>query len=221
MATSALAKDRDDYQRQTMSLIAKVHDTHANLWSSLQVRPPTGACQLPVTVRFVENQAVVTNVPDGAATDLKRGDVIDQLDGVSVAKLVQDWSPHYAASNEPTRLRDIGRFMTRGACGETTVGIVRGSETLKIAATRVPPSGNPSLTHDLPGDTFRRLSNDVAYLKLSSVKLADAAQYIDSAAGTKGLIINIRNYPSEFMVFALGSLLVNQPTEFVRFTQGD
>jgi hypothetical protein len=51
--------------------------------------------------------------------------------------------------------------------------------------------------------------------------VADAAHYIDSAAGTKGLIIDIRNYPSEFVVFALGSLLVGQPTEFARFTQGD
>jgi len=35
------------------------------------------------------------------------------------------------------------------------------------------------------------------------------------------LIIDIRNYPSEFMVFALGSLLVDHKTDFVRFTHGD
>jgi hypothetical protein len=29
-----------------------------------------------------------------------------------------------------------------------------------------------------------------------------AARYVESAAGTKGLIIDIRNYPSEFMVVA-------------------
>ena len=50
---------------------------------------------------------------------------------------------------------------------------------------------------------------------------ANSANYIQSAAGTKGLIIDIRNYPSEFVVFTLGSLLVSQPTNFVRFTQGD
>ena len=49
-----------------MALIAEAHDTHANLWSSLQVRPPTGACRLPVNVRFIpdsggKNQAVVTS----------------------------------------------------------------------------------------------------------------------------------------------------------------
>jgi C-terminal processing protease CtpA/Prc len=65
------------------------------------------------------------------------------------------------------------------------------------------------------------LSPEVAYLKLSSVKAADAPHYIDSAMRAKGLIIDIRNYPSEFMVFALGSLLVDRETQFVRFTHFD
>src|SRR6185436_15868989 len=59
------------------------------------------------------------------------------------------------------------------------------------------------------------------YLKLSSVQSAQAAKYIESAAGTKGLIIDIRNYPSEFVVFAVGSRLVDRPTPFARFTHGD
>jgi len=94
---------------------------------------------------------------------------------------------------------------------------------MEISAERVPREElkNVIYTHDLPGETFRLLSKDVAYLKLSTVKVDQAAKYVESAAGTKGLIIDIRNYPSEFMVFALGSLLVDQRTEFVRFTLGD
>ena len=76
-------------------------------------------------------------------------------------------------------------------------------------------------TNDHPGETFRKLSPEVAYLKLSSVRAAQAGTYIESAAGTKGLVIDIRNYPSEFVVFALGSRLVDRPTPFARFTNGD
>jgi len=224
----ALAKDRDSYQREMMALIARVNDTHANLWSSLAVQPPLGACQLPVNVRFVENQAVVagySNTNLGKATGLKPGDVIQKLDGTEVPKLVSEWTPLYAASNQPTRLRDIGRSLTRGDCAKpATLRIRRASQTLDLSATRVSPRELDSrtfATHDQPGATFRLLSKDVAYLKLSSVKLAEAAHYIDSAAGTKGLIIDIRNYPAQFMVFALGQLLVDRPTEFARFTQGD
>jgi hypothetical protein len=35
----ALANDSDAYKEQMLALIARVHDTHANLWSSLAVRP--------------------------------------------------------------------------------------------------------------------------------------------------------------------------------------
>ena len=76
-------------------------------------------------------------------------------------------------------------------------------------------------THDLPGETFRLLSDQVAYLKLSSVQAAQAASYIERSKSTRGLIIDIRNYPSEFVPFALGTLFVDQPTPFARFTAGD
>jgi hypothetical protein len=72
----ALAKDRDEYQHEVMALIAKAHDTHANLWSSLQVRPPTGSCRLPLNLRLLpdhggENRAVITSLAStgGEAAD--------------------------------------------------------------------------------------------------------------------------------------------------------
>jgi C-terminal processing protease CtpA/Prc len=95
---------------------------------------------------------------------------------------------------------------------------------LEITAQRQPLASldqKAGRTHDLPGDTFRLLSDEVAYLKLSSVQAAHAASYIERARGTKGLVIDIRNYPSEFVVFALGSHLVDRPAPFARFTVGD
>jgi C-terminal processing protease CtpA/Prc len=99
----------------------------------------------------------------------------------------------------------------------------RGAENFKLTAKRGSLAINDFSpgTHDLPGATFRLLSKDVAYLKLSAVRDADAVDYVQKAAGTKGWIIDIRNYPSSFMVFALGSLLVGSETPFARFTEGD
>lgn len=223
-----LAKDPEAYQRELMALIARAHDTHANLWSSLRVRPPVGPCRLPVVVRFVENRAVVGQYAAGEAgrdSGLKVGDVIQDLDGIPVSQLIEKWSPYYAASNEATGLRDIARALTNGECGPVKVRIQRGSggESLEITTVRVGSllGDRSGYTHDRPGDTFQLLSNQVAYLKLSSAKAADAKKYVEDANGTKGLIIDIRNYPSEFMVFALGSLLMEKETAFARFTKGD
>jgi C-terminal processing protease CtpA/Prc len=222
----ALAADTTAYQLQLMRFIGRIHDTHANLWSSLGVRPPIGACILPVDLSFVEGKPVVLHYdsPAGPSSGLMPGDIIEQH-GVAVNELIEQWRPYYADSNEAARLRDIAISMTHGNCGPASVAVRRdGSDDLvTLTPSRVPLStiDAHSSNHDLPGDTFRLVNSDIAYLKLSSVRAADSASYIQAAAGTKGLIIDIRNYPSEFVVFTLGQLLVSQQTNFVTFTHAD
>ena len=53
------------------------------------------------------------------------------------------------------------------------------------------------------------------------MRAADSASYIQAANGTKGLIIDIRNYPSDFVPFTLGQLLVSSPANFAWFTNTD
>ncbi len=225
IAAVALAKDRSAYELAMIAVVARIHDTHTNLWSSLHVRPPAGRCWLPVAARFVEGRAVVSAYADeeaAAASGLKPGDIVEAIDGVPVADLIDAWRPYYAASNEPTRLRDMAQGLTKGACGPAQLTLRQGGELKEVAVPRLPRSGpTPPRTHDRPGDTFQMLGDDVAYIKLSSIKRADIAGYMERAAHTKGLIVDIRNYPSEFIVWDLGPYFVDTPTSFARFTNGD
>lgn len=219
------AGERDAYRLELVALIARANDSHANLWGSLDVRPPRGTALLPVIVRFVEGRALVCGTTDPARppAELRVGDVLLALDGRTVADCLAEWSPYYAASNEAARQRDLARELTRGAPGAVRVRVEREGRELELAETRIPEErlgperGN---THDLPGPTFRLLSPEVAYLKLSSVKTDEVAGHVRAAAGTRGLVVDIRNYPSEFVVFALGQLLVREPTPFACFTAG-
>jgi hypothetical protein len=217
------ASSWDAYQLEMMALIARVHDTHANLWSSLDVRPPRGTCAWPVTVRFVEGRPTVAAFSDtvaGPSSGLEIGDAIVVIAGQRVDSLVEAWLPYYAASNRVTQLRDIGVALPKGECGAGSVTVARGGRLLTLNVARTPLYGQP-LTHDRPGETFQLLSPDVAYLKLSTIRAVDVTGHIERASGTRGLIIDIRNYPKEFVVFALGGHLVSEPTPFVRFTVGD
>jgi C-terminal processing protease CtpA/Prc len=222
----ALAKDEDSYKRGLFALMTKLRDGHVNLWDSLDIRPPVGKCELPVNVRFAENVPVIAGFRSSNPGDwgaLKLGDVITELDGKPVAKLIEGWKAYYSASNDAARMSAIGRYMTRGNCGDTKVAIRRETRKLKLKVERVPSEKlePPAKTHDLPGPAFRFLSKDVAYLKISTAKAGDAKQYVQESADTKGMIIDIRDYPSDFLVFSLGSLLVQSDTPFARITQGD
>jgi len=93
-----------------------------------------------------------------------------------------------------------------------------------VNATRVPLDSLDTTrdrAYDLPGPTFRRISDDLAYLKLSSIKEADVPDHLRDAAGARCLILDLRNYPSDFVVFELGQHLVNTATPFAVFTNCD
>jgi hypothetical protein len=221
------AGDRDAYRLAMIDLVVRIRDGHANVWNAIDVRPPRGGCRLPVAMRPVGDRYVVGAFADsvrGPASGLRIGDVITTLDGVRVDSAAAAWAPHYAASNETTRRRELARWITQGPCGPCRVLVERGDGVHEIAAMRDSSrtmNSRAGMTHDLQGPPFRLIADDVAYLKLSAVSAADAASYVQRAAGTRCFVIDIRNYPSEFVVFALGQHLVSVPTPFVRFTRGD
>ncbi|MGH8274119.1 MAG: S41 family peptidase [Gammaproteobacteria bacterium] len=220
----ALAKSRKDYELQMMALIAKIHDTHANLWSSLEARPPIGKCHLPVRIRYVQKQPVVTEYEDGKqASDspFQIGDAIVKLDGKPVSELFKEWAPYYGASNKAALRREIAVYMTRGTCGDTTVAIRRDGTVMRIEAKRVPVSYEDLGygTRDLAGPAFRLLSPNVAYLKISTAKKSQEINYFKRATGTKGLIIDLRGYPSSYDL-TLAAHLVNRLTPVTIFTEG-
>jgi hypothetical protein len=75
--------------------------------------------------------------------------------------------------------------------------------------------------HELPGPAFRMLSDSVAYLKVAWSVAQRAAEYVMQAQDAAVLVLDIRGYPSDFVVFAIGGHLVAGPVPFARFTKAD
>ena len=219
----AEAATRQDYQLELFALIARVGDSHANLWSSISVRPPAGKCQLPVNIRFIEGLPVVSGY-SGAPGDFRLGDVLERLDGAVMDDQVKRWHAYYSGSNEGSRLRDMGRFMTRGECGPTTAVVKRNGRRHTIEGQRLPPSTldlKSVSSNELEGPAFRMLAPEVAYLKVSTVKRTEISTYIEAASKTEAIVVDLRGYPSEFVVFKLGGHFVDRQTPFVRFSIPD
>lgn len=217
----------DDYQRVLIRLMARAQDTHANLWSSLSSRPPVGRYVLPVGMRMIEGKPVVfrfTNDSLGPRSGLQVGDAILAVDGAPVDSLFRVWAPLYAASNQPTRERDMTRGLGRGDDTIATLLVDRGGKSLLLRVPRVSPAlTNPmaASTHDVPGETFRMLTPEVAYVKLGPLMPDSVAGYVQRAMSAKVFVVDNRNYPSHFPLAALGGHLVPARAEFARITAAD
>lgn len=220
------AADRRAYVLAMQQLAVRIDDGHSSVWESSQYVPPQGAGRLPAIVRYVENKFVVHACTDslaGSDGDLQIGDALLSINGQPVDSLVTAMAPFYGGSNDAGRRRHMAFNLTNGPTGPCRLLVERNGKRVNVASERKEIDEMTAWhadAHDLPGPTFQKLSNDVAYIKLSSVKAADCALYIEQASGTSCLIIDIRNYPSEFVPFELGGHLVDRPAPFAIFTKG-
>jgi C-terminal processing protease CtpA/Prc len=223
----ALAKTSEEYQLALMAMFTRVSDTHANLWSSLLVRPPTGQGMIPAIFRFIEGVPTVTSVVSLAgepAPELRRGDVVLSIDGQDIRELVREWAPYYAASNEPARLRNIAAFMGRGPLGEVALRVRRLGQEVTVHEHRAPVAKLATAMvadHGRPGDAFQRLSPDVAYLKVSTAAEGDVPRYLEQAEGTKGWIVDLRGYPHGSFHTTLGRHFLDATRPYVCATTGN
>lgn len=221
----AAANTAEQYQLAALRLAARIHDTHASL-SGKALANYWGKYYAPAQVRFVENQAVVTDYYDatlGAASGLQKGDVVVQVDGVKVADLIKARQPLTPASNEPTQLRNIAQGLLRGTTEKVALVVRRDGRELPLTVTRY-PAGQLNLavnygTPDPKAPAWHLLPGNIGYLALGTIQQAQLPQIMASAKDTKGLVIDMRNYPSEFVVFALSQYLLSEPKAFVTFSE--
>jgi C-terminal processing protease CtpA/Prc len=221
------AKDELEYEIAALQMIADIKDTHANLWGGNdKIQEQRGDYFAPVHVRFIENQLVVDAFFDEEkrkATKLEIGDVITHINGKRVYTLIEDMNPFYPASNQPTRLRDISFDILRSTNNLIALTIKRQETTMDISLDLFNKSDLNGYYRWYPVRTersFKKISDDIGYVTLQNINDKDIDDLKEEFKGTKGIIVDIRNYPSTFVPFKLGNYLNSNRTEFVKFTQG-
>lgn len=219
------AKDKLEYRKAVVELIGKVNDTHANLWGRDSVWSNyKGKLIPPLQTKFIEDKLVVTNYYNdslASKTGIYRGDIITAIDGIATSKLVNERLKFYPASNYPTQLRDLAKDMLRGNKRYTTIQLKRGQETITKTIKRFSLDSIDTRldkSYSLPDSCYRFLSDDVGYINLGNIKSNLIPEMFKRFQSTKGIVIDIRNYPSEFVVFNLSNYILSASAPFVKFS---
>lgn len=217
------AKGEVDYYLSVLSMIARVHDTHANIWGSNPfLQNYKGIYYAPVEVKFIENKAVVTNYTNiqyGEKSGLKKGDIIISINYKSIENIIKESLPITPASNYPTQLRDIARDLLRSNDSILNISYKR-NNSVYLKSIKCYSSKEINLFENTSKrDTcFKMLTPEIAYIYLGTIKNAYLPAIMNEANGAKGIIIDLRCYPSEFIVFRLGEYLTPDVTNFVKFS---
>jgi len=215
-----------DYTLTVLELIGRVHDTHANIWGgNSNLDNYFGIKRAAVELTFIENKPVVTRYYDeklGKETGLVIGDVITSINNRPVEEIIKDKLKYSPASNYSTQLRDIAKNLLR--TNDTIIHVEFINDAKKRDLNLKAFSSNVINIYSQPlaKDTcFKLINKDIAYINNGSVKRKYLKEIWKETKDTKGLIIDIRNYPSDFVIYDLSNYLMPEKTPFVKFTSGN
>jgi C-terminal processing protease CtpA/Prc len=220
------ANDETNYTLTVLELIGRVHDTHANIWGDYKaLKNHFGLRYAAAELTFIENKPVVTSFYDeklGKETGLEIGDIISMINNKPIAEIVKDRLKYAPASNYPTKLRDIAPNLLQTNDSTITVEFIRSDKKMIQTLKTFDSKGiNLKSTHQVSDTCFKLLNNDIAYIDNGLLKKRFLPKIWREIEKTKGLIIDIRNYPSDFPIYALSDYLMPKSTSFTKFTNGD
>lgn len=210
------------YKLTLLQLIGEVQDTHANIWQrDEKLDSFFGKNIVPVKLQFVQNKVIVTKVLDSfmSSSKIKTGDEIIIIDKVSVEEVVKEKIKFTPASNYTTKLRDASKILLR--TNDTVLQIVYRNNS-GIHAEKIKTVDKSKVVFwESQGTSHKTFDSDIGYINPAYLKRGEIDTIMNNFKDKKGIVIDLRGYPSDFIVFSLGDYLMPEPTDFVRFTIAD
>src|SRR5690606_15258118 len=216
------AKDELEYELTMLELIGEVNDTHANIWGGNQkINSKRGGYYAPFQVQFIENKLVVTDYYNfGKISGLSVGDVITHIENRTVNDITDSLLRFYPASNSADRMRDISKDLLRSKKEYIHVNYIANGH-LKQKTIKLYEKDSLDIIESYRNDgkkSHRLLNGNIGYITLRSLQKEEVDTLKKIYRDTKGIIIDIRNYPNTFVPFTLGPYFVSSSTPFVKFT---
>jgi len=216
------APDELAYKQAVLSLIVRIHDTHAGM-GALVFEKVLGNNYAALKIRFIDNKPVVTdylNKDLGPKTGLQKGDVITSVNGKSIEAIIKEKLPYTNGSNYSTQLRNMAYSLLRTADTVINITYQRGNTTRSASIGCYKPQLVPwgSMKVD---SCFKYVTPDIAYLFPDTIHRDYLNGLLPTLKNTKGMIIDMRCYPPDDVRQILSTFLLAEKTPFARFSYAD
>lgn len=195
----AAASTRAAYDDAVRRMTALVDDSHVGVGGTVTGEGPfIRSFQPPLRLQSVGERLVVIRPPEPKTEmDLRRGDVIASVDGMTPAQWAARYRPLLALSTPATlRERRARGFLAGPKDTMAVLSVVRAGRTLTRSVKRTTSS---RLVSDIPlrrGDIWRTVAPGIGYIDLARLTGADVDKAMDAMIGKKALVLDMRGYPN-------------------------
>lgn len=209
------AKDELQYEMTVVKLLGEVHDSHAQLNYADKLNDYLGNNFAPIKLKYVEGQIVVYQLEKGFNHSLSLGDVITHISGRPIIDIISEKKVLSPGSNEAMRMRMVCSNLLRSKTNELIITL-NDKTTKKVKLFNWVDYDKKRIINS--ERSFKMLNGNVGYVTLERITDEDVIQIIDRFKNTKGIVIDIRNYPSVFVPYSLGSFFIKKNSPFASLT---
>jgi C-terminal processing protease CtpA/Prc len=221
----AAQKTITDYKLTCLKLINRIHDTHANITGDKEVGMYFGEKYSIARARIIEGKLIITSFVDTALAkeeSVQSGDEILTINSKTIVQWRKDMEPLLCASNESVADRNFASLLLlRGNDDDLNITYNHEGEIktgkLKLYTLDV---FNTAARKILSNPMYKFLNDSVGYITLANIQKSELKTIFETFKNTKGIVIDIRNYPAEFVPYDLAYYLKPASSPFVKFTIG-
>ncbi len=221
------AQSELDYELVVSRLIAEINDSHAGIVKgSDKVNEWYGKHESSALVKFIENQLVVTDFynPDLNSSNLQIGDIILKIDSVPVNHIVSKLRPYLSASNEPVLLRKVASNILRSDKQALDLKILtsKGEKNIILPLYKRDTLKLNKWVKRVMSNQYRVLDENIGYVPAVSVKDGEVSSIKKLFKDTKGIIIDLRNYPNTTdLLYKLVPYFMSSKKQFAMFSRAN
>ena len=204
-------KNQKSYELTLASLSAKLQDAHIALYNSEYYIMEAGIYGVPVEVMQAENEIVVSKVLKEDCP-LQVGDVIKELDGKDINDVLAERMEYISVTTEDKFINQIGRYLMRSSHKNIKVTVLRDEEEKTF---KVKGGMEYYLMQETAEKPYEILDGNIVLINPSALQPKGFSSVMSQLKSTDGLIVDFRQYPSDFIAYDFAEYLVDGVKPFL------
>jgi C-terminal processing protease CtpA/Prc len=205
-----------EYIEALNRLTHEIEDGHGVLYSDFDpYKYLFGDRKAAIGAMFVGDTLVVTSIPHTLLNnEISRGDEVVTVNGIGIKDIIQERTELTAASNTKAIYTRISEQIFR--TDRDTLEIQIKNKQREVSHVKLPtyPAKDVNL-ESIPDTCFRQIGT-VGYLYTGTYKNKYKSRIKKALKHTQALIIDLRCYPGDYMLYSFGELLSKKRVLFAK-----
>lgn len=190
------SETEQDFHLAMLELIVSLDDGHAGLRTPLTSKF-FGEYWAPEKIKIMDNKAVVSGFFNDSLARINRmktGDIILTVNGRKVEDIFNEKKKYLQGSNLISKQRFAYYAILNGSTDSVDITFLRDGDVKMITLKRYQDE-DLGYRYKTENNLYKTLKGNIGYINMGALEPKDVHPVMDSLHNTKGIILDLRNYP--------------------------